>query len=625
MNNLKEFFFDKNNYNFIAKLLLITALVIYLLPLIVGFEGICYDDAAFISFPRIFAAARSFHNGEIPLWDSNLYCGAKPYYTMFESPVYNILLYPFFFFADLNNIDQSFFVLYIIPFCLLTIFSGFGAYYLFKDVIKSNCFISALCGIFYAINPSMGISSLSLIDTFVFAYMPWVILSIAKFLETHKFKWWLMGVIFFVLMNCAYTLNYTIRIYFVVAVIALILFINYFMKDKRNIKYIIFTIFIFIFALGLTSFIWGGIIEGIIWTEKKIERRFFSQIIKEITYSVPPTHLITLFIPGFNGTLDNYHTWGDGFLIHSADRIFSGGTAVSFLVIVSFLILIYGKKHNFNIDKNTKLWLFIGHIMNIFAISVMLGRYSPVFYLLFKILPWFFAIPYPFYYHFAQHFGTIIIIASILKIIYKNRKNIHKIINLRTSLIYIGFILFFISVYLILPVYYPESIKAKKLNNFGTLFLYRDFKWFFTNPVILFLLGSCLSIFSGKYINKNFHFTMNLLIIGIMIEYFLLGYTVLYRNQIMPRAHSINKWQAYIRKRHVLPSKFSFYDPVKDLNKFTKKSHRFIADISLAENLAWFSNTRSFVGYDSKPTMKKFQNLSQKFYKNWPYEMWAYS
>ncbi|MBN2547218.1 MAG: YfhO family protein, partial [Spirochaetes bacterium] len=28
---------------------------------------------------------------------------------------------------------------------------------------------------------------------------------------------------------------------------------------------------------------------------------------------------------------------------------------------------------------------------------------------------------------------------------------------------------------------------------------------------------------------------------------------------------------------------------------------------------------------DSKPTMKKFQNLSQKFYKNWPYEMWAYS
>ncbi|MBN2544712.1 MAG: hypothetical protein JXB50_02875, partial [Spirochaetes bacterium] len=287
MNLFKYLLKILKNKEVLVQILLFLILFIFLLPFLTGQGGLCYDDAAFISFPRLIAAARAFQNGEVPLWDSNEYCGAKPFYTMMESPVYNIIFYPLFFMADTENLDQSFLVLYILPFILLTIFSGFGTYYFFRKAVKSNELVSLVCGVAYALNPSMALSNLSLINTFVFAYIPWILLSIAKFLETHKFKWWLSGIIFFVLLNTSYNLNYTFRIYFFISFITLILFIWYLKQNWKNYLYIIYTISIFIIAVGLTAFVWAGIIEGLSWITEDVSGKF-SESINDMTNSVQP-------------------------------------------------------------------------------------------------------------------------------------------------------------------------------------------------------------------------------------------------------------------------------------------------------------------------------------------------
>ncbi|MBN2546329.1 MAG: hypothetical protein JXB50_11065 [Spirochaetes bacterium] len=624
MEKFKLILSSEKSKEYFSQISLFLLIIAFLMPLLIGAEGICYDDAAFISFPRLMAVARAFQNGEIPFWDSNAYSGAKPYYSMMESPIYNFILYPFFYIANLKDIDQSFFILYILPFTLLTVFSGFGAYYLFRRVLLANRLISIICGFLYAINPSMGMSNLSLIDTCVFAYIPWILLSISKYLETHKFKWWISGILFFVMLNCAYTLNYTFRIYFIIAVITLILYIWYYLQDKKNIKFIVFSLFIFIIAIGLTAFIWAGIIEGISWVTERVGNRL-RHILSEITNSLPPGHLITFFIPGFNGTLANYHTWGDGFLIHSADRILTGGVITSLLILTSILLLFRNKKYNFIIDKNAKIWLIIGFITNILALSIMLGRYSPPFYILCKLFPWFFAIPFPFYYHFAHHLGAIITLAAVLKILYSNLENIQKIFTKNLLTYYICFIITFAVLYVLAPVYYPQIFAKYKFNNFKVLLFYKDVAWFLANPISYFILitGSLIFVYF-KYIKKPNIF-LNYMVLAILIEALIIGYPLFYRNQIMPRAHKLNNWQAFRRKHHNKPSNFGFFKQINDITKqLNKKSVRFVSDISVVDNLSWVTNTRSFTGYEGKPVFKKMSHITSYFYKNWPYEMWAY-
>lgn len=618
--------FSKNRET-LALLAIFFVLLFFFIPLITGMEGICHDDAAFASFPRLMAVSRCIKNGEIPLWDSHEYSGAKPFYSMMEAPIYNIVFYPFYFMANLKNIDQSFFVLYILPFILLIMFSAYGMYFLFRKVIKANYLISALIGIVYALNPSMGISNLSLIDTCVFSYIPWIILCIARFLETKKFKWWLLGILFLFLLNTAYTLNYTFRIYFIIGVITLILFIWHFIKDKKSIIFILYTASMFIIAIGITAFVWAGILEGITWETSKVGNRL-KLMLKEVTYSLPPGHLITMFIPGFNGTLDNYHTWGDGFLVHSADRILSGGIITTFLVLCSFLLLINNKKYNLKIDDNLKIWLFIGLFVDLLALSIMLGKYSPIYYFLCAIAPWFFAIPFPFYYHFAQHLGTIIAAGAVLTVLFKNIdyiENLHIFINLKLLLFYLGFVILFIIIYLNLPVYYPPLFQKYGFSNFNVLVFYRDLNWFITNPIIYFIIISASLLIVVRNMTKHINLFLGLFFIGVFIEALLIGYPLFYRNQIMPRANQLNSWQAFRRRHYTYPSTFLFFKQIKELDELLDKNTcRYTSGISITENLAWVTDTRSFSGYDAKPVFREMSRIILTFYKNWPYEMWPY-
>lgn len=604
-------------------LTLIIILTLFLLPLILGIEGICYDDAAFISFPRLMQVARAFQNGELPFWDSNSYSGAKPFYTMMEAPIYNIFFYPFYFLADLNNINQSFFVLYIIPFSILTIFAGIGFYFFTRKSIKTTATVAMISGVMYALNPSMGISSLSLIDTTVFSYIPWILLSVTQYLETYKLRWWLLTVFFFVMLNTAYTLNYTFRIYFFIGIIILIIFIWYFIQNKKNIKYITAIVFSIILAFALTAFVWLGIIEGLSWVKEKVSNRL-TLMLKEITYSLPPLHLITLFIPGFNGTLSNEHTWGDGFLVHSADRILSGGVITSLLVFVSLIVLL-NKKLNLKVTKIERLWLIIGNFVNFFALLIMLGKYSPVFLLLGKLFPWFFCIPFPFYYHFAQHLGVILTVSVVLNIIFNNEQSIDKLFTKRLIFSYLGFIIIFAIIYLFFPVYYPKYFAEQKFLNFQVLLFYNDLLWFIIIPVGYFLLMSVVLIFAEAHLKKNSIFFLNFLVVALLFEAFFIGYPILYKNQIMPRAYSLNNWQEYRRIHKNFPTNFEYFKQIEQMKKILKKeSSRFTADVSILENLSWVTNTRSFTGYDAKPIFEKMNKIVNKFYNNWPYEMWAY-
>lgn len=610
------------NYNLkqelIAPFILIGILIIFFMPLLFQIEGICYDDAAFVSFPRLIGIARAFQNGELPLWDQHEFCGGKPYFISLESPIYNILYYPFFYLADLDNINNSFLFLYILPFIMLVIISGIGTYLLGRLYFKFSYTISILFGFLWAVNPSLGMSSLSTINTTVFSLMPWVILAGAQFLSTKKLRWWITGVIFTVLLNSAYTLNYTFRIYFILMVIFLILSIWYLKKDIKNLITVFLLGLIFITSFFLTAYVWAGIIEGIGLTRDQV-RMSYSDIVSILQNNLPPAHLITLFIPNFNGSISSTHAWGDGLLIFSADRILTGGIFTSFSIIIASIFLLNHRQWGIKLDSKYYIWLLISLILNIGTLIVMLGKYTPVYFILCKILPWFFIVPYPYYYHFAHHFGAVLSAVLGITLMIKYKKEFFNNFKNKYVLYYIAFIFLFVIIYLFLPATSIKFLSYQYLTNF------KEWGFFFSQPLLYSITASFILIyicFNKKNKFKQFkYFT----IAAVFAEALYVGYLTYYKNMVIPRPQMQTAWEKMQRYRYSLPEKNPFFKQINEMKEIIKDNdYRWVSDVTTVDGYSWIINGKSMGGYDSKPLIKKLKLALKSFYERFPYELVSY-
>lgn len=599
----------------LAPIILVIIILIFCAPMLLLLEGVCADDAAFQSFPKKVAVARAFKQGEVPFWDYHEFCGGKPFYIMLENPVYNIFFYPFYFLADINNIDQSFYVLYILPLTLLVIISGLGAYFLARFYFKFGYLISILFGFLWAVNPSMALSNYSTINTTVFTFIPWIILSLASFLETKKWQWWIVGSFCIALFNIAYTVNYPVRVYFTFLIIFGILSLWYIKQNWKNIFTILLTFFAVITGFLLSAFIFAHLLEAAKYSSEQFKLTY-NNIVDFIPNSMPPTHLITMFIPNFNGSLDNLHSWGDGLLIYSADRNLTGGIFTSFALIVSFAILIFYKDWKIELEDKIKIWLIISIIVNIFILLVMMGRYTPIYYLACKLIPWIFLIPYPFYFHFAHHLAALILIGFGLSFLFeKYKKELFNNIHFSFAFYYIGFIALFAIVYLLAPV--PST----RIPAYKFLIKYKELFWFLTNPFLYFIGASLLFIYIFYKRKKNFEFFKWVVLIGIFIEAFYIGYIGYYKNLIMPRPYERNNYEKLQRPHYTLPSKDPYYKHLNELKEIAKNDFRWASDVTSTDGISWIVNARTLGGYDSKPIISNTRLILREVYQNFPYQL----
>ncbi|MBN2547466.1 MAG: hypothetical protein JXB50_16800, partial [Spirochaetes bacterium] len=188
--NLSEYY-QKDSF---AVILLSLLLFIYLVPGLFAVDKIFFDDAS-LGFSRILGVAQLVKNGEIPLWDPYTFTGARPYFAMVESPIYNILLYPLYFIANTDNINQSFTILYLIPYTFFIIISGIGVYFFTRKILKFHILAAFVSGFLYATSPVLGASLKSIHNTQVFAFIPWVLLFVFLYLHSNKLRWWLLSIL----------------------------------------------------------------------------------------------------------------------------------------------------------------------------------------------------------------------------------------------------------------------------------------------------------------------------------------------------------------------------------------------------------------------------------------------
>jgi len=580
-----------------------------MLPLLFQTEKTFRDDGAYQAFTKLIGAARYIQKGEIPLWNPDTFCGGKPFYSMYEGPIYNFLLYPFMFLADLNNINVSFYLLLVIPFFLCIIAAAAGNYLFARFILNLSHIPSFISGLFYALTPSLLISIISLHDTFAFAYIPWILLFSIKFLNTGNIKWWTAGLISLILLSISNDINYVIRIYFFVALSS---FIYSLFTMKKNFKsLIIFSYFIgmIIISVGLAGIMWGGIAEGLSWIGHtgKISYEYIAG--EKMNFG----NIISIFIPDFNGMLYGYNAWGESRRIGNSNYIYAGGIFISLLSFIAVLHLFIKNKDKDN--KNRNVWTWIGLIILIFTVLIMLSDRTPFFKIMCLILPWFFKIPYPHYYYFLQHWSIVILAGSGASILLSNPQ-IKDILKKYNVIIFFLIVLLFIGVAFI----EPTELDGEKISSFAALIKTGKITYFLTEPAAYFALSFIL-LFIFVYFIKGKGF-IYLITAAVFIEIMIFGYIVFYKGNISTNSPGdLEPNDECFEIRYANPGKQPYYEYLSKLTPKMPDDKRFTGTITYIDNFAWINGTHSLFGYDTKPMIKSLYDVMINFMEGYPYQM----
>lgn len=578
-------------------------ILIFFMPLLFKTEKVFRDDGAYQAYLKLVGAARYIQNGEIPLWNPDTFCGAKPFYTMYEGPIYNFLLYPFFFIANLNDLNQSFFILLILPFIIAVFFSAAGTFILFRRIFKLTILSSAFASVFYSLSPSMMISIISLHDTFAFATIPWILYFTINFLEKRKSLDWTLLTSTLIILSISNDINYTIRIYFFCFLVSFFYLIFKMKKNKSSISVFLYLIFSYATSIGLTAVMWLGILEGINWINYtgKIS---FDEIAKE---KMNFGNIVSIFSPNFNGIIYGTKAWGESKRVGNSNYIFTGGMFVSFLSFIA-IVSIFSK------ERNKKFWALFFLITLVLTILTMLSDNTPFLRILSFFLPWFFKIPYPHYYYFLQHLSIIVLSSIGFDIILSYKSELIVLLK-KVFPIYLILLVIFTTI----ALFEPTEKDGKIIFSYTELVTSGNLSWFLKEPVIYILLSIIIISFI-LYFKKDS--LIKLIVFFGMLEVVIFGYIIFYKGAISTtRENEAGENDICFEKRFKDPASHPYYNYFLDVEKNLERDNRFTGAITYIDNFAWLKNRYSLFGYDSKPINPLLYNVFTCFMEGYPYQM----
>ena len=130
---------------------MVAIILLFLLPALTASVPMYHDDNVVYAIPQLMAMARSVQTGRIGLWDSNTFAGGLPHYANDETPIYYLPVVPFLLLADLDDLVQSSYVIFILPYVLHIIWASVGAYLFGRLVLRLHPTGCAMVGLLYGL------------------------------------------------------------------------------------------------------------------------------------------------------------------------------------------------------------------------------------------------------------------------------------------------------------------------------------------------------------------------------------------------------------------------------------------------------------------------------------------
>jgi len=288
-----------------------------------------------------------------------------------------------------------------------------------------------------------------------------------------------------ILLSISVTLNYIIRSYFLMGTI--IFLVCLFLYLKKEIKIIVFinSLLIFVFSFLLLMFIWTGMFEGAKWVQFGTSFKF-KDLVAYPHYNMFPGYIANLFMQDFHGLISCDHAWGNA-VKYDNNILLSGGFLSSLMVFISVLLFYKyrkaGRKNDELFSFRNQVYFWVIFFVFLASMLVMMGKFTPVYFVFCTIIPWVFKFPYAFYFLFYQAFTYSVLVGFGLNILLQ--KDMQNELNKNKIFIYyIILAVVVIAIALIEPVYTDKTIGSSYKSMIGL----KETGWFLINKVVILLI-----------------------------------------------------------------------------------------------------------------------------------------
>ncbi|MBN2547163.1 MAG: YfhO family protein, partial [Spirochaetes bacterium] len=303
--------------------------------------------------------------------------------------------------------------------------------------------------------------------------------------------------------------------------------------------------------------------------------------------------------------------WGEA-MLSNTNYIFLGGMFIGFASLISVFFLFTKKNENI---KNLKPWILIGLIVLLGTILTMLSDRTPFLKIMSIILPWFFKIPFPHYYHFLQHWSMALLAVIGIFLIFK-------IIDIKSYIKKYIIIIFILALIILVSIslFEKNEYMGEIMPGFKTIKLLGRLQWFLFEPV-MYISVSLILLIVFTYLIKN-NKLKYLLVSGIFLETVIFSYIVFYRGDISASAPwDYEPNDTCFASRFKSPADHPYYQHMFNLKDKIDKKFRYTGTITYIDNFAWIYDRYSLFGYDTKPVIKSMYDVMTKFMEGYPYQM----
>lgn len=353
-------------------------------------DRFCFGDCITEMLPRLYAVARSFQSGGLPLWDEATFAGGRPLWVS-AGGIYYPLLYPLYLFAGGADPARASTLLLLLPFLLHVAWAAVGAFLFARKALRLSAAGALVTAVVYAYSPPFLVLDF-VMQAQVYSYLPWIVLASVRVLKTGSRRAWAAGALLVGAMSFAGNPDLVNRVLFLIGLqVAGFWLLSSWQQGAAAtvIVRLLSLLAMVVVGLGTFGFGWLGFREGIAWVRYPLPLSCAQVAALTDESSAPVGSLLSVFYPASFPRLLTLANIGAGSVVISA----------------AWCALVTLRRQGRDVRGHV---LVAGGIV-VFSVLVALGRHTPVFEGLCRTLPLFFSFPHPVYYTLGVSWGIAIL------------------------------------------------------------------------------------------------------------------------------------------------------------------------------------------------------------------------
>lgn len=382
----------------------ILPVVLFLLPIGMGWHGVFLDDIRILAYPNAVFQARCLQNGIISFWEPHTFAGAYPFYLRLSSLNFYLPQWLAGLIGTTQPSDRAYWQLVLIPVLCHYLWAAAGGFVLGLWGLKLSRPGAVMLSLFYTLSASMLSGMVNPPMVAGLAWHPWIVALVLLYARRRSGVWLVLGSVAMALAAPAWP-YYTGQGLFLVGLFGAASVIRewLFKSGRSAMRLAGGLLAMVVLSFLLAAPYWWSLAEGAGYVRETIDMSY--DFMTAGPRSLPGRWLATLFIPELFGSTNFASMWGVArdHQMYWCEAFLTRGMLLWLPAVLAIWLgvrAILKKLKNSaggvssrgaGLEVDYCTWIATGLL--VLSILLMLGRHTPVFGLLYKVCP-LFRMPY---------------------------------------------------------------------------------------------------------------------------------------------------------------------------------------------------------------------------------------